>query len=265
VRDLLVRCVPDTPRHAARLAGALRALGESVLTAPATEIARALAPLALDGPVECIEVDLNDAWDPLELEDALAAAGSSCDTPCLTLRAGGRTPGPWIASAAGWAKSHGVSGVHLRLPADAAGLAEVLAGPGFGLDVISIDLLADAPETYAALGGAGPLDEVRERVWRLSRRAAGDGMPVPWIVPRLTRRDEVMEQVETFVDRWLLAAGVAVVDPPDSPAPGARIEPLPVPEPVARRRAWAVRTMRPRAADAAVELKSAAPADWSAL
>jgi hypothetical protein len=61
-------------------------------------------------------------------------------------------------------------------------------------------------------------------------------LPHTWLVPRLEKRDAVLDDIDGFVDRWLLTAGACVIDPP---ATADRIEPLPVPAAVRERDAWA--------------------------
>ena len=63
----------------------------------------------------------------------------------------------------------------------------------------------------------------------LTTRRYASGLPGRWIVPRLTRRDEVYDQIEGFVDRAIMLTGAAVLDPLPAPIPGERIAPFPVP------------------------------------
>jgi hypothetical protein len=105
-------------------------------------------------------------------------------------------------------------------------------------DVISVDVMADSPATYRAVMGADLFEVVRANMEHLlSRRTARDGLPLPWVVARITRCDGAHEEIESFYDRWLALAGAAVIDPLPAPIQGQRIEPNPVPA-GASRRAW---------------------------
>ncbi|MCX5688873.1 MAG: hypothetical protein NTV94_03630, partial [Planctomycetota bacterium] len=153
----------------------------------------------------------------------------------LTLR-GAESNAPLLADAA---HACGVGTIHVRThlrggELDAAALLESRA------QVISVDLVADDAQTYESLTGIDCYESIRSGVELLvnsTRRdeAAGGGMPSRWIVPRITRRDAVLEQVERFYDRWLLFAGACVIDSPPESVAGPRIEALPLPR-LARRR-----------------------------
>jgi hypothetical protein len=106
--------------------------------------------------------------------------------------------------------------------------------------VISIDLVADEARTYESLTGRSDYDLIRGGVEVLVNEArrdesAGAGMPSRWIVPRITRCDAVLDEIERFHDRWLLFAGACVIDAPPQSMSGPRIEALPLPR-LARRR-----------------------------
>lgn len=110
-------------------------------------------------------------------------------------------------------------------------------------DVISVDLMADSPATYRAVMGTDLFGVVAANLEHLlARRMKAGGIPVPWVVPRLTRCDAVYDDVEGFFDRWLTLAGAAVIDPLPEPVPGQRIEPLPRPAGAARRM-WSERML----------------------
>ncbi|MFN0132082.1 MAG: 6-hydroxymethylpterin diphosphokinase MptE-like protein [Phycisphaerales bacterium] len=145
---------------------------------------------------------------------------------------------PDLAGIVGLARRAGFAGVHVRtdLACDADRLRALIdADP----DVISIDLAAETPETYRAIMGADLFATVRANIeslvrWRTERPAPG-GLPRPWIVPRIARCDTVYAEIEPFFDRWLLAAGAAVIDPMPRAVPGERIEPLAPPDAAAQR------------------------------
>lgn len=103
-------------------------------------------------------------------------------------------------------------------------------------DIISIDMYADDAQTYAALTHIDAhADLLANLEHMLASRRIAHGFPSPWIVPRITRRDEVYEQIESFYDKWLILAGACVIDQLPEPLPGHRIEPLGKPENIARR------------------------------
>jgi len=105
--------------------------------------------------------------------------------------------------------------------------------------VISIDTHANAAATYERLTGRDAFAQVLGRADRLlkARRAVG-GLLTPFIVPRITRRDAVYEEIEAFFDKALLVAGAGVIDQLPAPIPGDRIEPLGKPLGVAVRDAF---------------------------
>ncbi len=97
-------------------------------------------------------------------------------------------------------------------------------------DIISIDMLATTSEVYRELTGADRFDRVIENTERLiDTRENSGGIPSPWIVPRITRRDAVYEQLESFYDYWICRTGAAVIDPLPAPIEGERITPLTTP------------------------------------
>lgn len=134
----------------------------------------------------------------------------------------------------------GIAGVHVRTnllnAVDLDGLRSS------GVSVISVDLLADDAETYRMLTGCDRFDEVVGGIERLvdGRAPSAVGLQRPWIVPRMTRCDEVYGQIESFYDRWLVRTGSAAIDPLPCRVAGARIQAMPVPG------AYAERTGRER-------------------
>ncbi len=124
----------------------------------------------------------------------------------------------------------GVAAVHVRtrLTHDPVVVDRLLAAAP---DVISVDCVAWDEGVYRALTGRDDLARVRANLDQLaaSRASSPARLPLPWIVPRITRRDEVYDQIEGFYDACLMRVGACVIDPLDQPIPGARIEPLPIP------------------------------------
>jgi hypothetical protein len=145
----------------------------------------------------------------------------------------------------------GAAAIHVRTgpltTADAQALLPEGSTTTHNPDIISIDCIADRPETLDTL--AGPFthtDLSAEQLFAqnrdaidllLERRNETLGLPAVWIVPRITRRDAVYEQIEGFYNRALLTAGAGVIDPLPAAVAGERIEPLPPPANVLARRA----------------------------
>jgi hypothetical protein len=122
-----------------------------------------------------------------------------------------------------------IPGIHLRTDAtaDEAAIEALLAASP---DVISVDLYATTEPTYSALTQTPHFSRALVNTQRLlDGRRFVRGLPHPWIVPRITRRDAVYEEVEGFYDRALFFACAGVIDPMPRPIAGERIAPLPKP------------------------------------
>lgn len=134
-----------------------------------------------------------------------------------------------------------------------------------GVDVISVDLLAEQASTYASLTGVDQFDRVRANVDGLLKArqspAGCDMIKIPWIVPRITRCDATYEEIETFFDRWIMNAGAAVIDPLGRPM-DSRIEPLEPPKAVMRRRARTTMVILADGTSAGVDVGSIA-SSWA--
>ncbi len=266
VRDLCVRAIPDTPTALGELRACLALLGADAQTAGAERIAAALAGLVSTPPTAPRDVTLElctgrllaGPWGasrrgseapierevaPLPAVHALLAelAGARPDVVLTLDGAGDPLMSPRALDVVRAARDVGIAGVHVRtdlvkpaLDGDAALDALLDAGA----DVISVDLLATTPETYRSLTGSDAFERVVEGVRHLVGRRDGaggpGGIPTPWIVPRITRCDASVGEVQAFHDTWIMTSGASVIDPPGR-TPGARVRALPVPE---TRRAW---------------------------
>jgi hypothetical protein len=119
-------------------------------------------------------------------------------------------------------------------------------------DVVSVDLVANSAGTYERLTGHGDYERVVANMTRLLEARvtpdASDAIPASWIVARITRRDDVYEEIEPFFDHWIMTAGACVIDPLPSPIEGERIAPLPLPRLLARCRSRAELTIHPSGA-----------------
>lgn len=151
--------------------------------------------------------------------------------------------GEWRALADG-CRSAGAAGLHLRTTHESLlrfGVETLTDAMDFGFDAVSIELPGDSRALWQARGG----EDTRDRVWDMlqefiderNRRCTG-GLPRTWLVPRLTRRDATLEEVEMFYDRWLTACGACVIDAPGPLRPWESIAALPLPTSVIARRAW---------------------------
>lgn len=258
VRDAAFRFIPDSPDRAAILTRALSALGDRLIEATAAEIAAAVAPLVRsaspDAPEHLIlelctgrltagvrsprphgEAPERPIMPRHLAERLLAELAAARPDAALTLAgAGDPLLHPDLLKIIAAAKRSGVAGVHLRTDLVAATeLDRLSALLDSGVDVISVDLMAESAATYRAVMGADLFERAKDNLVRLIRardgRAASGGIRLPWIVPRLTRCDASYEDLEHFFDRWILATGAAVIDPLPAPIPDDRIEPLPLP------------------------------------
>ncbi len=271
VRDAQYRFIPDTPERHAAIANAIDAMRDGFEGAPASRIVAGVLGVRrrADSPRELV-IELCTGRRTSGLRGQwMRGSRDTIERPCMTLAMAGRiltefamlrpdgavtlagagdpVLHPELSRIVAHAKKVGVSGVHIRtdLVCEEAQLAELL---GCGADVISVDVMAGSAETYRKLMGVDLFDRVCGNVNRLikDRAAAGrsaGGLPIPWIVPRITRCDAVYEEIESFYDNWLLAAGAAVIDPLPVSVHGDRIEPLPIPTPAAHRMTESVMTI----------------------
>jgi hypothetical protein len=116
------------------------------------------------------------------------------------------------------AKAAGVKGVHVRteLRCDLRDIDELLDA---GIDILSVDLHADRASTYTAMMGDDQfksvllnLERLREGQRKLSDLPGHAGFEMPWIVPRIQRRAETLDDIDSFFDRWMHLLGWAVID-----------------------------------------------------
>ncbi len=254
LRDLPLRCIADTPEQGRRLCAALIAAGLDPAGAEGQELARVLARDATAHPPtsprhlaitlsgtdrSAARVDASIAMALINEFGALTATDRIGGPPTLTLN-DPLGDHPALVDLLRAARQFEHLCVHLRSTLSRGTLdpkslvphaAEPLA------DVISIDLVADSAELHARLlPEAGPAGMSASRAALdalLALRAEPDGatrgVQVPFVLPRLTRRDEVYSQVELVVDSSIMLAGWCVLDPMQNPPPNARIQPLPLP------------------------------------
>ena len=260
VRDVCFRCIPDSGPRVRTL---VRAIGSLECDEPSAEqIASVLSERELAGTAslpQLVTIELctgrrtggsrsqwwwnrGEAPERSPMDPAMAQrvldklARARTDAAITFAGAGDPLLHPhWkqiIASATQ------AAGVHVRTDLlcerdDLDALLEI------GPDVVSVDLMADTPETYRTIMGTDALERVQHNILYLlehrTSAADGSGLPRPWIVPRITRCDATYEEIESFYDRWLMLAGAAVIDPLPEAQPDERIKPLPVPASAIRR------------------------------
>ncbi|MCC6286139.1 MAG: DUF115 domain-containing protein [Phycisphaerales bacterium] len=254
LRDRAARFIAGDAASLGAIQQALRPLGARAIEAPASELAplvhERLAALDDRGPAH-LELELCTgrltsgllaAWrrGPYEVPERLPAsleglgsllrdAARARPDALLTLAGAGDPLGhPHWLDAVRAAREAGIAGVHLRtdLLCDEATCSALLGAP---LDVISIDLGAHRPETYARLRGVNGLELARTNVLRLVQ-ALRAGEDSPWIVPRLVKCDDVIGEFEDFYDFWLSRTGACVLDPLPRAVDGLDVRPLPLPE-----------------------------------
>lgn len=120
------------------------------------------------------------------------------------------------------AKEYGIRAVHIRTELDVQPeLVDRLlkCEP----DVVSIDLNGDSAATRFAMHGVDQWHRINENIERLiagRRILSGEGesaLALPWIVPRLQRRAESLEDLPSFFERWRRRLGTGMIDgiPPD--------------------------------------------------
>lgn len=264
VRDAGLRFIPDSSGGRAAVDAAARALGERFVIASAEEIAHAGADtrpplgarhLVLEATARRSLGGRRAEWTRAgefagdragELtSDAVRAAVAELarerDDVVVTFGgAGDPALHPDLPSLVRAAREAGACAVHVRtdLAGDDASITALIAA---GADVVSVDLLAQEPATYAALTGGADLAVALANLDRLlaAREPESESrwLRAPIVVPRMTRCDSVYGELEAFYDRATLVCGHAMLDPLPEGCEGAdeRIAGLPPPRIAAER------------------------------
>lgn len=267
IRDAGVRIIPDTARSRAAVRGAWQALGDGVVDADGSAIARAASRIISGLPSELVistgAAAVNQgaiaAWYQAgTLSDAVRAGAVSAEGLNQVLASLGDAAGDllltigltgwrsWVAAGGcghrpadpldddRWrelvevAKHHSVGAIHLRTDASRAGDARKILDAG--VDIVSVDAWANDAALYEQLTGCDSMRTVFENIGALlDGRRAVRGVAWPWIVPRLVRCDATYETIEAFYDKWLMLAGAAAIDPLPTAIAGQRIAPLTLP------------------------------------
>ena len=234
------RCTFDAPRYRRQLEAAIASVhgpgGGDVADLGAAEVIALMSQHALsggdepprhivveacsrrpghDGPRHDLDLDVAAA-----LFERVAAPG---DVVVTFAGAGDPLLHDRFDELVGLARAAGIRGVHLRtqLRVDHAVLDRLLACEP---DVISVDLHGDSPESYRRVTGVDGYQDVLTAMEYLvnNRRRLTDHTPtaalaLPWIVPRMTRRPETVQDIDGFYDRWQGTLGTVVIDPLGDP------------------------------------------------
>lgn len=227
VRDLQRRCIADS---ASGLALCER-YGDEALDAAA--LARRIGEDESVMSARELTLRLDDSTSSEMVANHIGQASS---TFVVTLDARGLNSmdrlGPLVRSS----RAAGALYVHVRVDprdGDADAAAVLDAAP----DVVSVDLHADSADAFRIVTGRdGYATSLRalESLANSSRQRPFDEQM--WIVPRLTKRDAVYGDVESFVDKWTLVFGHASIDPYNGAPASERIQPMPMPRSARARR-----------------------------
>ncbi len=156
------------------------------------------------------------------------------DPPALTLTAGGEGGGdalahPDIIPIIRAARDANLPAIHVRssLRPDCITDAQFTSFlENHTADIISLDLVAATEETYRAITNRDHFQTVYARAEQLIKaRTITRSIPSPFVIPRITRRDEVHSELEPFFDKWLYLTASATIDPP-APDTTNRIKPI---------------------------------------
>lgn len=138
------------------------------------------------------------------------------------------------------AKEDGIACVEMRtdLLREGVDTAELIES---GIDVLSVDVIADSPSVYEQLTCIDGYERVFDRLQSVYD-AIGEH-PL-WLAARMTRCEQTLAQIESFYDKWLMLTGGAIIDPLPEYATNQRIRPMH--EPAWRRAQMERETMRVR-------------------
>jgi hypothetical protein len=240
VRGGLVRLVADLPRWAAALDAAVRGAASDGLDA--AEWIERVGRCARPGPLpEHVVLEVTTARRscgrfraergpqrhmPLDLARRLLEPLGASPGALLTLDGrGDPLEHPQIVDLLEMARACGIRHIHLRTELHCGPkLIELLAAGA--ADVVSVDLNADRAATYERMMGHDGFKQALLNLQALleGRRPLTDQSPaaamaLPWVVPRLQRCDDTLEDVDSFFDRWTHQLAACVIEA--GPAGGA--------------------------------------------
>ena len=218
----------------------LTALDVVSLIAKAVGYSKADTYIVNDPLLESLTVYVDASTTPEALIHVIAARAADQTAPAVTLI------GPYdcCRELSSTVRACGVKSIQLRPTPTTLSAIDTPPAPSSlhnhaDFDVLSLDLDADTPATHALLTGRADFSHLRAltdslMVEQRGTESQGGGLPARWIVPRIKRRDAVYEELEHFYNRYLIAAGVCVIDPRDddleiATESGQTITPLPLP------------------------------------
>ncbi len=254
VRDAHARFIVDDP--AARRF--LEAIGDDSLTLSSLELVKRFGEaVAQDLHVEHLVLDLCDGrpehgvapmwsaaahqpWRTMPRDDVIREIESLTSErgDAVITFAGSGDPllHPEFFHLITFARERGVAGIHVRTPlqCDAAGLAALQQAP---IDVLSVDLFANTAEGYERLTGVDGFRRALENIDSLIQsRQQTPPDATPWIVPRITRCESSLDDIEAFYDKWMIVLGAAVIDPLPADIATGRVRALRLPQSVRAQR-----------------------------
>lgn len=97
-----------------------------------------------------------------------------------------------------------------------------------GVDLLSVDLVADHPRVYQDLTAVDGYERVCDRLQGLYDLLGSDEHGV-WLAARMTRCERTLDQVESFYDKWLMLTGCAIIDGLPGFVQNQRVAQLPIP------------------------------------
>lgn len=97
-----------------------------------------------------------------------------------------------------------------------------------GLDVLSVDVVADYTAAYQDLTGVDGYERVCDRLQELYDALHDDEHAVR-LAARITRCERTLDQIESFYDKWLMLTGCAIIDPLPGFVHNQRVAQLPIP------------------------------------
>ena len=254
IRDAGVRVVADSVIRIQAMSAAYAGLGSFAMNADASVLVRAFADELSKRESRApkrIQIELTTTRNTSGIWRAMQRASSEelfmdpaqCralisqarvlrdDSSVLFAGRGDPLLHPEAISILSDARDIGIAGIELRtdLFEHPHSINDLISS---GVDVLSVDVLADSQSSYESMTGTGDFGSMLDSMQELfNARSTQQGMlPSPWIVPRMTRCDLVHDDIKSFYDRWLTVCGCAVIDPSPNPDPSDRIQPLKIPE-----------------------------------
>lgn len=247
VRDAQRRFLADDPASAAwmgSIADALAARGDDPRLASAEDIV-GLARTLGDRPehTHTLALLLDDSTSEAAVGGAVRERAIRGVTLGVTLDARGMRDLSRLAALAAAARDAGADALHVRADlrdGPVAARGAIAASP----EVLSVEMHADSAAVYRAVTGEDRFASALGALETLATESRpGPWARLPWIVPRMTKRDATHGDLESFVDKWTLVFGHASVDPHDGATPDQRVRPLPAPATARERLDRTIRTV----------------------